>query len=1516
MSTLKKQLHTFSFTVLVVLVILAGFSVPSSAEQIGLVGTSSVQPDNLTFTGSATYSVPIVVPPGRGKATPNLSLNYNSFNPNSWVGMGWSLDIGAIQRSTKHGVDYTADDYIAIKDGGKVELVSKEDDWGANHFGAKIEGAFTKFKKELDDDFETTGGFYFVVTSSDGTKFYYGRDSNSRLEGIVNIGEEKQIFKWCLDKIVDTNGNTITLSYWKYNYASVVTIHPTEIKYSGHEVDGVEDLAPHYSVRFFPFYDYTTSNYEFSDRPDYFTSFVPQMSYSTNHLLSEIHILSGTEQVRRYEFGYENEGEVSRAFTTGRSRLNKITQYGAENKALPPMTFGYQSGGISFPENESFKRRTIEGDGSSRSMTDVATGDINGDGRQDLVAGDNYYNYWFWLDENDGVQWDRHEQMSDISEFPSVIKISLMDVNNDGFDDLIQKYNYAQSYHPAFTIRYGSASAPNSLGERYRPRILDPNKTAGNNYARSKHYDIEVQFADLDGDGLIDQFGTFANNYICMFASIIPIDYPLQELRGHVEYTVFDPDYPVEGDIESNKVGDINGDGLADFLSKGSGYFQVHLSNGDGTFRTGSQSPSCQSGGNWSSALIDLSGDGLADIIEFNNGTHELEYRVSLGGGKFSSTYQYQMPDGDAHFADLNGDGFIDLINVQDCGACEEKEFRISLSTGQFGDSTFTEPSWQASNPLTLPVDQYGSALFSDIDGDGLTDIWAFYQGRHGELGPNGVYMPSIKTFNATGLFPDLLTTIENGQGAKTTITYAPTSSSFDTKLPFVLQTVSKIKTENLVGSDANVPLTTTYHYKGGKYDFVNREFLGFEQVFQTNPDNTYVKTNYGEYRDNYYLKGMAKDVYTGGNSPAAITLGTFNNAPPVPLYTHTSNSWKTSTDLGDSSRFVYLEEAVNTTFDGAASIVSTVTNTYEPNSTYWYLKRSRKQDSGLGDLTTVNEFVNIDEDEGGWDWRIKSNTTYAGVDEVSGTMVRQTTYGYVNDSTGLVVTKESWLDNIIEGQPSNPKITMHYDFYGNMDWMKDANGNQAEFEYDTTTHTFLTKETKPYSHTMVYNEAHLDYKFGVFRQATNENGEINISDYDQFGRLIRVDYPDGGWMTKEYNLCTNSVRTTTAGANGAMISIDYYDGLGRGIQTESFDEDGGLIAVQNDFSVYPGGRTEWTQGPFPYSGTTSSWSDVCTSENPQNYSRSYLKVGTGSDIPATTTFFDNRGRATQVYTNTGTISYAYAIEEQGIKTTVTDPDSKKKAELHDTRGRLVKVFEHPATSTAPTTQYQYKITGELEKVIDATGSNITEITYDSLGRKTSMKDPDMGEWFYTQYDGNGNLLKQLDAMGQEIVMVYDNLNRLRSKTYTTNVAGRATSDVSYIYANGDDPDFLKRGQLSEVSHGNVTTTYNSYDEMGRLTSLTKSIDGSSYTTEYSYYDSGQVHTTTYPDNYEVEYVYHPNTGRLDTVNGEASDASSSQELADFSYNSPSGLVHTLSFGNDVGSYDRKWCLRENCKNK
>ena len=123
--TRSTRSHSFLTFILFLLICLAAPSWAVAQEKdseapVGAVG-GAVHAD--LFTGTATTSIPIEVPPGRQGVQPQLALVYGSANGNGWVGMGWKLEKSVIERRTKDGLDYTADDYVVRLSGINAELV-------------------------------------------------------------------------------------------------------------------------------------------------------------------------------------------------------------------------------------------------------------------------------------------------------------------------------------------------------------------------------------------------------------------------------------------------------------------------------------------------------------------------------------------------------------------------------------------------------------------------------------------------------------------------------------------------------------------------------------------------------------------------------------------------------------------------------------------------------------------------------------------------------------------------------------------------------------------------------------------------------------------------------------------------------------------------------------------------------------------------------------------------------------------------------------------------------------------------------------------------------------------------------------------------------------------------------------------------------------------------------------------------------------------------------------------------
>ena len=257
-------------------------------------------------TGAATMGIPIIVPPGRKNVQPNVALSYSSNNPNGLCGIGWSVPISAIQRSTKNGVPRydNIDTFIA----GGEELVNI----GGNEYRAKIESSFTKYVYVNADN-------KWIVYDKAGTQYHFGSIEASRL---CHPNKPANIFAWYLDKAVDVYGNTITYTYEK----SDNTIYPKYIDYTSNSSCNPQLLADK-RVEFV---------YESAERPDKIYSYRAGWPSVIKRRLEKIRISINGGVIWTYNLNYVVSPDTSR------SLLTSIQLEDGSHNTLPAKTFTYQ----------------------------------------------------------------------------------------------------------------------------------------------------------------------------------------------------------------------------------------------------------------------------------------------------------------------------------------------------------------------------------------------------------------------------------------------------------------------------------------------------------------------------------------------------------------------------------------------------------------------------------------------------------------------------------------------------------------------------------------------------------------------------------------------------------------------------------------------------------------------------------------------------------------------------------------------------------------------------------------------------------------------------------------------------------------------------------------------------------------------------------------------------------------------------------------------------------------------
>jgi RHS repeat-associated protein len=169
---------------------------------------------------------------------------------------------------------------------------------------------------------------------------------------------------------------------------------------------------------------------------------------------------------------------------------------------------------------------------------------------------------------------------------------------------------------------------------------------------------------------------------------------------------------------------------------------------------------------------------------------------------------------------------------------------------------------------------------------------------------------------------------------------------------------------------------------------------------------------------------------------------------------------------------------------------------------------------------------------------------------------------------------------------------------------------------------------------------------------------------------------------------------------------------------------------------------------------------------------------------------------------------------------------------------------------------YRYEPQGNMDQVTRTPndGSNAfqpitTSLSYDVLGRKSSMVDPDKGTLTYS-YNPLGELLTQVDAKGQTQSLFYDALGRLierREDRKLPNGSFQAEPTARWVY---DDALLVGTSQkavgllISESNGlsgtGQFARGY-SYDSYGRSVALATNLEGTLYYQRTTYDQYGRV---------------------------------------------------------------------------
>ncbi|MBR0828506.1 VCBS repeat-containing protein [Bradyrhizobium manausense] len=307
----------------------------------------------------------------------------------------------------------------------------------------------------------------------------------------------------------------------------------------------------------------------------------------------------------------------------------------------------------------------------------VASGDLNGDGKPDIVTANANDNTVSVLLNNGNGSF---QTQTTYGTGPGPLSVAIGDLNGDGKPDLVVANGNSFSTD---SVLLGNGDGT------FQPKT---NVVVGESH--------QVVIGDLNGDGKLDLVNANSNSGTVS----ISLGNGNGTFQSRTTYAVASAPGPI-----SVAIGDVNGDGKPDLATADYSVntASVLLGNGNGTFQAaasyaaGSQPGLVQ--------VADLNGDGRQDIVVANQTSNDLSVLLGNGDGTFQPQANYDVGAGQGfvQVGDVSGDGKPDIVAVAN---------GVAVLPGN-GDGTFQPATTYAAGSGT------SSDVLGDVNGDGKLDI-------------------------------------------------------------------------------------------------------------------------------------------------------------------------------------------------------------------------------------------------------------------------------------------------------------------------------------------------------------------------------------------------------------------------------------------------------------------------------------------------------------------------------------------------------------------------------------------------------------------------------------------------------------------------------------------------------------------------------------------------------------------------------------------------------------------------
>lgn len=1382
-------------------------------------------------TGTGSYSVPLTVPPGF--VAPTLSLQYTGGSGKGPLGLGWQLPTLQVYRSRDKGAPrFDEDDRFSVK-GTNIndELVRVDARRGL--YRLKNEGAYVLFER---DAFRDRWTLHFP---------------NGETAVLGDTGESRQTsrgrtYRWFVSYYEDRFEHRAEYAYLRD--AGKLYLH--RIRYQLHAAADYHNEV----------------SFEYEPRPDPSTDYSYGDACTARQRLSSIAMYHGARRVRHYDLTYEQAPLTS--------LLSSVTLH-AGSLRLPTLRFDYLAdigdpGGLvamaNIPPLEGLANRAAELE------------DVDGDGLPDLLYGwsDDYYYY----QNLDGRRFDpRLRRVRNSPDHPLFEQSTvLVDINGDGFRDLLHSHGDSFRYYPGGDIADGEF-----LG--FADPVTLTSEAGGFHFGAP-----ELKLSDLDSDGRIDLLWQKPGRDAML------LNGPDNALREHAI-----AELPVDVDFRDPRVqfSDFNGDGELDLVLKDISYdrgrLTVWFGLGHGRFTDPMQMAGVPMGDPEEFHLQDVNRDGQTDLVRVSGSW--AAYYLNDGDLGFTARQGnvYGLPSAARTekllFADMNGNGsrdivwatfdselyYLDLTLEPNAGLLARIDNGMGMvTTLEYRSSTELAAEARASgepwaHPLPTPVPVLTEIRQTDsLDALGMepTITRTTFDYR------DGYYDGKEREFRGFGRV-------------------VQTEWGDDMHETLVTEQHMHVGRDPVTGEDQEV-------LKGKAYLTLSRSVEGeliatseatWEQRWLCQEDLTAVSetilpncndfVDLGEHKDELVAVGVSTQRLSGlwertrvprytaerttydewGKPRQKELLGEVKlsgwHEPGEPFDLSTADVRVANDELIERTRAIYDVERwlIGLAYEERATSIDgeTLRLSYS-----FYDGQQPFVGQPLGTATTGNMVRRV-----AWD-----NRRGCEVDDLACVCPLDESSVPAGGSQACWVATER----------------IQYSDHGQAIATLDPNDHLVEVEYGATGF-FATRETFYTESAALSFDATVDLAHGVLLSRTDPNGRRTLLEYDDLARLHKIagprdtlaeptiayEYDEG---SPSYPISTTTIQTLIRRAEGdatasRLTSYQYSDGTGRQrlVKTQA---EAPLHWVGSDWTVLsargkPSVVYEKFASDYPgFEAPPESVVGASTYRDPLSRPVS-LHAPPTVDLPATRTLTQYLPLETRAYS-----------ERDVLEGTLRYPTITQ----HDGRGRPVRVLKRNRMDGADQElewEIRYAPTGEIVAIVDPGGHNQDaedarhrrHYDYDSMGRMYFLRDPSLGGLHY-RYDDAGNLLERLDARGQRQRWQYGAANRLlRHTTFGRAGDQEDTFAYHYDYPAPTSPLSSASGLLGHVSWVEFPTgtEHYSYDEQGRTTERATSLwdpsrsnfeaqERSTFRRESTFDAYGKVLRETLPGGLELAYDY------------------------------------------------------------